>query len=154
MLSFFSSPLCHCAWGVVLYNKSPKTARSIGVFPSPADGMLILIQSGWTGIQEVRIFDVQETALGSGPHVWFVSACVWAESCVDGSAVGSPAHDFDAPGSCFLNTHEGWVLISKTSLPLFVGFWMKIFGLAGSDIVEPYHDPSSEFPRICVREAG
>jgi hypothetical protein len=129
-------------------------ARSIGIFPSPADGMWTLIQSGWTGIQDVRIFDVQETFIGGGSHIWFVSACVWAESRVDGSAVGSPTHDFDYPGSYFVNTHEGWVLIPETSSPLFVGFWMKIFGLAGNDIVEPFHDPSIESTPMCVRGAG
>lgn len=65
-------------------------ARSIGVFPSPSEGMLTLVHSGWTGIQEARIVHAKpETALGGGPHVWFVIACVWAESRADGSAVGS-----------------------------------------------------------------
>jgi hypothetical protein len=129
-----------------------EAARSIGIFSSPAEGMLTLIQSGWSGIQEVQIFDVQEKALGGGPHVWFVSACIWADSRADGSAVGSATHDYDSPGSYFVNTPEGWVLMPETSLPLFVGFWMKIFGLAGSDIVKPVHDPSREIQHHCVRE--
>ena len=32
----------------------------------------------------------------------------------------------------------------ETSLPLFVGFWMRIFGLAGDDLAQPFHDPSIE----------
>ena len=88
------------------------SARSIGVFPSPAEGMLTQVRSGWIGIQEARIVQaVPETALGGGPNVWFVVACVWAESKADGSTVGSPTHDFDAPASYFVDTHEGWVMM-------------------------------------------
>jgi hypothetical protein len=129
-------------------------ARSIGIFPSPAEGMLTLVHSGYTGIQEAKIVHaVPETAPGGGPHVWFVIACVWAESRADGSAVGSETHDFDFPGSYFVDTQEGWVLMPETSLPLFVGFWMKVFDLEGNDdggqiIKEP---PSKQ---VCVRKAG
>jgi hypothetical protein len=131
------------------------SARSIGVFPSPSEGMLTLIDSGWIGIQEARIVDAApETAPGGGPHVWFVVACVWAESRADGSPVGSPTHGFDAPGSYFVDTHEGWVLMPETSHPLFVGFWMRVFGLAGNDRAQPYHDPSSKSQPMCVRKAG
>jgi hypothetical protein len=128
------------------------SARSIGVFPSPSEGMLTLVHSGWVDIQEARIVHVQqETFLGGGPHVWYVIACVWAESRADGSPVGSATHDFDAPGSYFVNTHEGWILMPESSLPLFVGFWMPVFNLAGDDRVQPFHDPASEPKRICIR---
>ena len=128
-------------------------ARSIGVFPSPSEGMLTLVHSGWTGIQEARIVHAKpETALGGGPHVWFVIACVWAESRADGSPVGSPTHDYDFPGSYFVDTQEGWVLMPETSLPLFVGFWMRIFNLAGNDGGEIIHEPPSK--PVCVRQAG
>jgi hypothetical protein len=131
------------------------SARSIGVFPSPSEGMLTLVDSGWTGIQEARIVHAEpEIALGGGPHVWYVIACVWAESRADGSPVGSPTHDFDAPGSYFVDTHEGWILMPETSLPLFVGFWMRIFDLAGDDRAQPFHDPAIESTPMCVRQAG
>ena len=96
------------------------SARSIGVFPSPSEGMLMLVQSDYVGIQEARIIDVvQETfPLGGGPHVWFVTVCVWADSREDGSPVGSPTHDFDFGGSYFVDTHEGWVMMPEGSLPL------------------------------------
>ena len=129
-------------------------ARSIGVFPSPAEGMLMLVQSDYIGIQEARIVGVaQETSsVGGGRHVWFVTVCVWADSREDGSPVGSSTHDFDFGGSYFLNTHEGWVLMPETSLPIFVGFWMPIFDLAGDDLAQPFHDPASEPKRPCVRQ--
>jgi len=128
------------------------SARSIGIFPSPSEGMLAQIYPGWTGIQEVRIVHAEpETALGGGPHVWYVIACVWAESRADGSPVGSPTHDFDAPGSYFVDTQEGWVLMPESSLPLYVSFWMRIFGLAGDGRAQPFHDPSIESSPMCVR---
>jgi len=130
------------------------SAQSFGFFPSPTEAMMTEIRDGWVGIQEAWIRDAEpETALGGGPHVCFVIACVWAESRVDGSAVGSPTHDFDFPGSYYVNTHEGWVLMPEASLPLFVGFWMKVFGLAGDDGGgQIIHEPPSK--PVCVRKAG
>lgn len=131
------------------------SAQSIGVFSSPEEGMLTLVHSGWSGIQEARIVHaVPETALGGGPHVWYVIACVWAKSRADGSSVGSPTHDFDAPGNYFVDTHEGWVLIRGDFSPLIVGFWMKIFGLAGDDRPQVIFDPSTQSTPMCVRQAG
>ncbi len=131
-------------------------ARARGVFPSPSEGMLTLMQSEYIGIQEARIVGAEQETfrLGGGPHVWFVTACVWAESRADGSPVGSATHDFDYPGSYFVDTDEGWLLMPETSLPLFVGFWMPIFDLAGDDIAQPFHDPSGKPKRPCVRQAG
>jgi hypothetical protein len=129
-------------------------ARSIGIFPSPSEGMLTLVHSGYVGIQEARIVHaVPDTAPGGGPHIWFVIACVWADSRADGSPVGSGTHDFDFPGSYFVNIQEGWVLMPETSLPLFVGFWMRIFGLAGDGLAQPAQDPSIWSTSLCVRQA-
>lgn len=107
------------------------SARSFGIFPSPIEAMMTEIRYGWVGIQEAWIRSAEpETALGGGPHVWFVTACVWAESRADGSTVGSATHDFDFPGGYYVETKDGWVPMSEGSA-LFVGFWMKVFGLAG-----------------------
>jgi hypothetical protein len=114
--------------------------------------MLTLVQSEYVGIQEARIVGAgQEILL---PHVWFVTACVWAKSRADGSAVGSPAHDFDYSGYFFVDTHEGWLMMPETSVPLFVGLWMPVFDLAGDDRAQPFQDPASEPKRPCVRQAG
>lgn len=129
-------------------------ARSVGVFPSPSEGMLTLVHSGYVGIQEARIVQAKQeiSPLGGGPHVWFVTACVWAESRADGSPVGSQTHDFDFPGSYFVDTKEGWVLMPESSRPLFVGFWMKVFDLAGDDDGgQIIHEPPST--PVCVRNA-
>jgi hypothetical protein len=115
--------------------------------------MRSLVESGWIGIEEARIVRaVPETALGGSSHLWFVIACVWAESRADGSPVGSSTHDFDYPGSYFVDTREGWILMPETSRPLFVGFWMKVFGLAGDGAGEVVQEPPS-IP-ACVREAN
>ena len=128
-------------------------ARSIGVFPSPAEGMMTLVHDGYVGIQEARITSVvQETAVGGGRHVWFVTVCIWADSRIDGSPVRHTNSDFDFGGSYFVDTHDGWVLMPETSLPLFVGFWMPIFDLAGDDTAQPFNDPSIEPRRPCVRQ--
>jgi len=130
------------------------SARSIGVFPSPAEGMLSEIRLGWIGIQEARVVLASpENILGEWPHVWYVIACVWADSRADGSPVGSPTHDFDAPGWYLLDTHEGWVLMNEDSA-LFVGFWMRIFGLAGDDRPQVIHDPSISSTPMCVRQTN
>lgn len=130
------------------------SARSTGVFPSPSEGMLTLVQSGYVGIQEARIVHAKQEIfpVGGGPHVWFVIACVWAESRADGSAVGSSNHDFDFPGSYLVDTPEGWVLMPEASSPLFVGFWMKVFGLVGDGGGQTIHEPPSK--PVCVRKAG
>src|SRR5512134_2586303 len=97
------------------------SARSFGSFPSPTEAMMTDIRVGWVGIKEAWIRSAEpETALGGGPHVWFVTACVWAESRADGSPVGSATHDFDFPGGYYVETKDGWVPMSEGSA-LFVG---------------------------------
>jgi hypothetical protein len=114
--------------------------------------MLTLVESEYVGIQEAKIVGAgQEIFL---PHVWFVTACVWAKSRADGSPVGSATHDFDYPGYFFVDTHEGWLMMPEASAPLFVGFWMPIFDLAGDDSALPFHDPSGTPKQPCVRQAG
>ena len=144
------------AWSRSFTTSRLGAARSRGVFTSPSDGMLTLVQSEYVGIQEARIVGAEQEIfpLGGGPHVWFVTACVWAESRADGSPVGSPTHDFDYPGEYFMDTYEGWVMMPENSFPLFIGFWMPIFDLAGDDIAQPFHDPSGASRQPCVRQTG
>ena len=155
-LGILAASFAFVFWSWSFTTSRLNAARSSGVFPSPSDGMLMLVQSDYIGIQEARIVGAEQEIfpLGGGPHVWFVTACVWAESRADGSPVGSPTHDFDYPGEYFVDTHEGWVMMPENSLPLFVGFWMPIFDLADDDIAEPFHDPSGAPRQPCVRQAG
>jgi hypothetical protein len=129
------------------------SARSNGVYPSPSEGMLTFVESGYVDIQEARVTlaEPETFPYGGGPHIWFVIACVWAESREDGSPVAP--HDFDFRGSYFVDTKEGWVRMPGESVPLFVGFWMKVFDLVGDDSGgQIIHEPTSK--PVCVRKAG
>ena len=128
------------------------SAQSFGIFPSPQAAMMAGIRDGWVGIQEAWIHRAEpETALGGGPHVWFVTACVWAESRADGSPVGSSTHDFDFPGTYYLQTKDGWVPMTEVTA-LFIGFWMKVFDLAGDGGGQVIHEPPSK--PVCIRKAN
>jgi len=128
--------------------------RSFGIFQSPTEGMQNAIEEGYVGIQEAWIeMAVPETGPGGAPYVWFVTACIWADSRVDGSPVGSSTHDFDFPGSYYLQTKHGWVLMPEVSNPLFVAFWMKVFDLEGEGITGPIIKQPPTKP-VCVRKAG
>lgn len=150
-LTILGAAFAFVFWSWSFTTSRLNAARSRGVFPSPSEGMLTLVQYEYMGIQEARI-------VGSGqeifPHVWFVTACVWARSRADGSPVGAPTHDFDYPGYFFVDTQEGWLMMPEASVPLFVGFWMSIFDLAGDDSAQPFHDPAGEPKRPCIRQAG
>jgi hypothetical protein len=129
------------------------SAQSFGTFPSPEEAMMTEIHYGWVGIQEAWIRDSgPETVPGGGPHVWFVTACIWAESRADGSAVGSTTHDFDFPGGYYLETRDGWVPMPEQSA-LFVGFWMNVFGLAGDGGGGQIIHGAPSRP-VCVRKGG
>lgn len=128
------------------------SAQKFGIYPSPTEAMMTGIGDYWVGVKEAWIRGAgPETAPGGAPHVWFVTACVWAESRSDGSAVGSATHDFDFPGGYYLQTKEGWVAMSEESA-LFVGFWMKVFDLAGEGGGEIIYEPPTK--PACIRKAG
>jgi hypothetical protein len=151
IVGVFAAVLCFTIWSWYFTTSRLKSnARSFGIYPSPNEAMMAQVRDGWVGIQEAWIRDAEpDTALGGGPHVWFITACVWAESRADGSAVGSPTHDFDFPGGYFLETKEGWVPMSEGSAR-FTGFWMKVFGLAGDGGGQVMHEPASK--PVCVRK--
>ena len=153
IVSLFAVALGFTVWSWNFTTSRLKSSvKSFGTFPSPTAAMETEIREGWVGIQEAWIRDAGPgTALDGGPHVWFVTACVWAESRADGSPVGSSTDDFDFPGGYFLETQDGWVPMSEGSAP-FVGFWMKVFGLAGNGGGQIIHEPPST--PVCVRKAG
>src|SRR5512133_3299226 len=91
-LGILSVAFAFVFWSWSLTTSRIHAARSRGAFPSPSEGMLTLVRSEYVGIQEARIVGAGQEIF---PHVWFITACVWAESRADGSLVGSPTHDFD-----------------------------------------------------------
>ncbi len=132
------------AFGVLLsliYTTSQLAlARSDGAYPSAEEGMRALIARGYRNVQDVEIhYAGPNSSDGSQPHVWYVMAEVWAQSRADGSPVGHGVRLSDNPGSFFLETKEGWVHVPEGALPELVGFWMKVFGLAGQGSAVPSH---------------
>jgi hypothetical protein len=105
-------------------------ARSRGLYSSPEEGMRSIIDKGYTADRQVKILFAGTNSFdGSQPHIWYVIAQVRASARADGSALGKTG--CDAPGLFFLQTRDGWVFVPEGASPEFIGFWMKIFEMAG-----------------------
>jgi hypothetical protein len=116
-------------------------ASTKGVYVSAEDGMLALLDRGYVQPDEIEIAYAGTNSFdGSEPHVWYVIACIWGGTRADGTPPGSERHDYDQPGSFFLNTKQGWVHVSESAYPRMLGFWMKVFGQAGPGSSIPTHD--------------
>lgn len=108
-------------------------ARSKGVYTTPEQGMLALIDRNYAADKTVKILYAGPNARdGSEPHVWYVIAEVRASARADGSELGT--NGCDAPGSFFLQTMDGWVHIPEGAFPGFIGFWMDVFHLSGDGL--------------------
>jgi len=105
-------------------------ARSKGVFDTPEQGITAMVDKAYAPDRTVKILYAGTNSTdGSQPHVWYVIAEVRASARADGSELQK--NGCDAPGSFFLQTKQGWVPVPEEALPGFMGFWMKIFGMAG-----------------------
>ena len=128
-----------------------RAARDAGVFSSAEEGMRDLIAKNYIEPDDYQIIYAGTNSFdGSSPHVWYVIACVWGGHRVDGSLTGSERHDYDQPGSFFLNTKEGWVFMPEGAFPGLIGCWMEVFGLAGPGSSQPTHDWGSSPQGDCV----
>jgi hypothetical protein len=104
-----------------------RIARIEGVYSSPEDGMRVLVTESWIDIDRVEIVYAGTNSFdGSSPHVWFVTAQVWATRRGD----GKPIHQrgYDTGGSFFLRVQDGWVHVPEGRFPELVGFGMQLFG--------------------------
>jgi hypothetical protein len=87
-------------------------ALSKGVYDTPEQGMQALAEKYYTADREVKILYAGTNSFdGSKPHIWYVIAEVRASARADESELGS-------------NVSEG-------AFPTFIGFWMKVFDMAG-----------------------
>ena len=103
-----------------------EVAKWAGIYPTAEDGMLALVAKSWYGIERVEIESAGPNSFdGSDPHVWFVTAKVWAARRADWQPVGG--RGYDSAGSYFLHVREGWVHMPEGAFPEFVGFGMKLF---------------------------
>jgi hypothetical protein len=127
-----------------------RLARAAGVYASAEEGMNSLIAKSYIEPDNYQIMYAGPDSFdGSSPHVWYVIACVWGGHRVDGSPTGSEKHNWDQPGSFFLNTKDGWVYMSEGAFPGLIGSWMDVFGLAGPGSSQPTHDWGSPSQRGC-----
>lgn len=107
-----------------------------GLYATPEQGMLALIDRYYPPERTVEMVYAGPNAPdGSKPFIWYVIAEVYASVRADGSSIGE--NGCDAPGSYFLQTQAGWVHVPEQVYPEIIGFWMDIFGLAGSGTPTP-----------------
>jgi hypothetical protein len=122
-----------CAADVFLYSTTQLAiARSQGVYASPQAAMLARIEENYRGIQKATIFHAGPNfPNGKLPHVWYVSARVYADRRSDGKALGNGKSDFDFPGSYFIKMKDGWVYIPESAFPELIGRVMEALGMTG-----------------------
>ena len=124
-------------------------ASSKGVYTSAEQGMLAMIDEHYPPERNVKILYAGTNSFdGSKPHVWYVIAEVRAASRADGSVL---VHNgCDAPGLFFLQTRDGWVFVPEGAFPGIIGFWMKVFDLAGPGQSTPsWNWAPNQNPRFC-----
>jgi hypothetical protein len=127
-------------------------ARADGVYPSAEDGMLAMIQQNYINPEQVEVIYGGPSAYEFGrPHVRYVIACIWGGTHKDGTPVGSEVNVYDQPGNFFLDTRAGWVFVPEGFMPGLLGFWMKVYGLAGPGISIPTYDWQSSPGQCFVR---
>jgi hypothetical protein len=126
------------------------SARSKGVYQTPEQGMLALMDKYYSPDRAVKILYAGTNSFdGSQPYIWYVIAEVRATARADGSELGS--NGCDAPGSFFLQTREGWVHVPEGAFPTFMGFWMNVFNMAGEGQSTPSTDWGTEQPNQFCR---
>lgn len=124
---FFSEPLLR-QYAV----SRVEAAKWQGKFDSPEDGMRALVAAEYEAVERVDIESAGPANRdGSAPHVWYVTARVYAPTRGDGKPI--PPGDYDNPGSYFLRVDGEWVHLREGALPKLVGSIMARYGLYGCD---------------------
>lgn len=135
-----------CAASSWVYSSTQLSiARSKGVYETPEQGMLALVDKDYASDRQVKIlYAGTNSSDGSKPYIWYVIAEVHASARADGSNLS--ADGCDAPGSFFLQTKDGWVYMPEGAFPGFIGFWMGLFDMAGPGQSEPSTTRSPDQP--------
>jgi hypothetical protein len=106
-------------------------AKAKGIYATPEEGMkqILLKGAGDNPVEriEIRLAGVDNHD-GSQPHVWFVSAWVFADQRPD----GKPTPRGYGGGSYFLRVEEGWVHVPEGAFPNFIGWVMGLYSLEGA----------------------
>jgi hypothetical protein len=137
-----------CSWTYT--TTQLRIASSKCVYATAERGMLANAEKHYSADRAVKILYAGTNSFdGSQPHVWYVIAEVRATSRADGSELGH--NGCDAPGSFYLQTKEGWVHVPEGAFPEFMGFWMKVFDMAGEGQSTPSTDwAPDQNPRFCL----
>ena len=125
-------------------NAALNWARIRGVFATPQEGAISNANRWFCGVERVEIDHASTNSFdGSDPHVWFVMYTVYAKNRApcDSQHPGAPLYHktFERGGQFYLNVKDGWVMMPEGLFPEFIGFWMKVFNLAGPG--DPTHVP-------------
>jgi len=109
-----------------------RLAIAQGTYPTAEAGMIERVTPYYENIEKIEIVYAGPNSFdGSQPHVWYVIARIWAEKTKTGRPVGFHGKDYESPGHFYLHTKRGWVQIPEGLFPIYLGFWMRVFGLAG-----------------------
>ena len=105
-------------------------AKREGMYATPAEAMQARVRRSWIGVERVEIVRVGPNAFdGSKPHVWFVTAKVWADRRGDGKPIGY--RGYDLAGSFFVQVKDGWVDVAEGRFPELLGTLMRFFDYWG-----------------------
>jgi hypothetical protein len=109
-----------------------ESAKRQGVYTTPEEGLRHLIEESYRGIERIEIHRAGIASFdGRLPHVWFVTARVYAAARGDGKAIDEG--EYDLPGSYFLHVNDGWVHVPEGAFPEWVGRAMARFELYGCE---------------------
>jgi hypothetical protein len=118
-----------------------RIARSQGLYATSEEGMLDMVARNFVQPEKVQIvYAGTNSSEANQPYVHYAVACVWGGTRLDGSPVGSEQHVYSQPGHFFLDTRQGWVFIPEGAFPEVLGFFMKLYGMAGPGSSQPFHD--------------
>jgi hypothetical protein len=105
-------------------------AERQGIYATAEDGMRARVMKSWMDVDKVEIQYAGPNAFdGSNPHVWFVTAKVWAAR--RGNWKPLSPKGYDLAGSFFVRVQDGWVHVSEGCFPELLGLYVQIFDYWG-----------------------
>lgn len=139
LLAFFV--LCSLGYSALVI----AIASRSGVYPTVEQGIIARAEKYYTPDLKVNIIYAGTNSFdGSDPHIWYAIAEYRASAHADGSELHR--NGCDSGGNFYLNTKKGWVYVSEGVFPVYVGKWMKIFGMAGPGQATPSTNWAADSP--------
>ena len=124
-------PIFLAACPVVYSLGALSQARKLGVYASPEEAATAIAEHDFRDITSIRIHNAGVNRHdGQDPHIWFVAMQICAAGTLDGGPMWRDG--CTEGGSHFLHMRDGWVMMPESRFPLFVGWWMKKMGMAGT----------------------